>query len=360
MNNFFETELLNYRMKRRALPAALFFLTSAVSAACSNHAVKSNHSASQQKAINQNSIAQSSEIAISSQDSLKARIAILRSPSAYYLAKVKGTLEQQLKTKNFAVEWLGPFPAFSPAVEAMNAGSVDFTVGSTTAAISAMAANSPFKIFGYQVSGSDGSGILVQKNSDIKTVKDLVGKKVIVNRGGTGEYLLAKALETEGIPLEQVQRVYLGPADAAPVFASNKADAWAVWGTFFATAVVQYQARILATAGKIGSENDVIYIVHNAFLEKHPNIVKTVYDVLLRESQWSLANADEVMQIYGKEFKLPTPIQKFMSKRMEGAPTPVSTTEIEKMKRVSDWFYKKRIIPNKPVMEKFVVDIRSV
>ncbi|KYC38851.1 hypothetical protein WA1_33080 [Scytonema hofmannii PCC 7110] len=356
MKNLFEAELFNYHIKRRALPSALFFLTSTMAVA---------HNAATAKSINSNSQSSGKSSSVSqlpepSTDKLKARIAIIRGPGSYFLAKVRNTMNQELQGKGSSVEWLGPFPAFSPAAEALNAGSIDFTGGSTTAAISAMVAGSPFKIFGYQVSGRDGSGVLVQKNSGIKKVKDLVGKKVIVNRGGTGEYLLAKALEKEKIPLEQVQRVYLGPADAAPVFASGKADAWAVWGTFFATAVVQYEARVLATAGDIGSENDVIYIVHNDFLKKYPKVVKAVYDVVRRESQWSLTNAKEAMRIYGKEFKLAQAVQQYMSERMEGLPKPVGVAEIEKMNRVSDWFYTKGIIPKKPVIQNFVVDVTKI
>ncbi|WP_347566200.1 ABC transporter substrate-binding protein [Scytonema sp. UIC 10036] len=183
---------------------------------------------------------------------------------------------------------------------------------------------------------------------------------MIVNRGGTGEYLLAKGLEKAGVSIEQVQRIYLGPADAAPVFASGKANAWAVWETFFANAAVKDGAKILATAGEIDSENDSIYIVHNAFLEKHPDIVKAVYDVLLQESQWVLSNAAQAMQIYGKEFKLSEGVQKFMSERVEGTPIPVGAAEIEKMNRVSDWFFKLGIIPKKPTIENFVVDVTKL
>ncbi|MFQ4143327.1 aliphatic sulfonate ABC transporter substrate-binding protein [Chlorogloeopsis sp. ULAP02] len=352
----FETGLLSYRIKRRSLPTTLFFLTSTITVACNSGSTKTSNSASQSLAHN----SAPANVADTSAQGAKARIAIIRGPGPYYLAKVKGTLEKYLEAKKSEVEWLGPFPAFAPAVEGLNAGSVDFTGGSTTAAISAMAGGSPFKIFGYQVSGKDGSGILVQRNSSIRTLKDLVGKKVIVNRGGTGEYLLAKGLEKAGVSIDQIQQVYLGPADAASVFASGKADAWAVWGTFFANAAVKDGARILATAGEIDSENDGMYIVHNTFLEKHPDVVKAVYDVLVQESQWVLSNAPQAMQIYGKEFKLSEDVQKFMSERVEGTPTPVGAAEIEKMNRVSDWFFKLGIIPKKPTIENFVVDVTKL
>jgi sulfonate transport system substrate-binding protein len=67
------------------------------------------------------------------------------------------------------------------------------------------------------------------------------------------------------------------------------------------------------------------------------------------------SNAD-----YGKEFKLAQAVQQYMSERMEGLPKPVGVAEIEKMNRVSDWFYKKGIIPKKPVIQNFVVDVTKI
>ena len=60
-------------------------------------------------------------------------------------------------------------------------------------------------------------------------VADLIGKKVGVNRGGIGEYLLAKALAQNGISLDQMEKTYLGPADGAYAFSTCNVDALAVW-----------------------------------------------------------------------------------------------------------------------------------
>ncbi|WP_373412878.1 ABC transporter substrate-binding protein, partial [Streptomyces sp. NRRL B-24572] len=60
--------------------------------------------------------------------------------------------------------------------------------------------------------GADGGeGILVREGSEITSVRDLVGRKVAVNKGGTVEYLLLKALAKAGIPADKVERVYLRP-----------------------------------------------------------------------------------------------------------------------------------------------------
>ncbi|MFC7553266.1 hypothetical protein ACFQU7_15005 [Pseudoroseomonas wenyumeiae] len=58
-----------------------------------------------------------------------------------------------------------PFPAAAPALEALNAGSIDITAGSSTACIAALAARIPMVIFAYQKISAGGEGILVKQDS---------------------------------------------------------------------------------------------------------------------------------------------------------------------------------------------------
>jgi len=185
----------------------------------------------------------------------------------------------------------------------------------------------------------------------------LVGKKVAVNRGGTGEYLLARALEKEHVPLNQVERVYLGPADAGPAFAQGKVDAWAVWGSFLAMAETEYRGRIVATGGDIGSKNDIIYVVRTGFLEQHPDVVKSVYEVLKQQSESASNNPIEALTAYGKAFKLSPSVVNVLSKRIEKPLASINAEELNRISTVVDWFFQKGIIPKKPDVANFVVDI---
>jgi sulfonate transport system substrate-binding protein len=349
-----DVEQFAFRVKRRALPATLFLFTAFISASCSSAPQASN---SPSPAATQAPAASPAASAPASPEAITVRIAWLRSPSVLALSKFNGELEKALAEKGIKVEWLGPFPAFSPVAEAINAGSVDFTVGSSTAAISTMAGNVPLKVFAVQQNGGVGEGIVVQGKSSIQSVKDLVGKRVAVNRGGTGEYLLVKALEKEGIPLDKVERVYLGPRDAAPAFAEGKVDAWAVWGIFLAAAQAEQGGRLIATGSDIGSENDSIFVVRNGFLEQHPETVKAVFEVLKTQSEWADQNREAAVDIYGKEFNLSPEVKKLLVDRFDGVVNPVGSSETERIGKVASWFYEKKVIPNQPDVTKFVVDV---
>ncbi|MBF2048730.1 MAG: aliphatic sulfonate ABC transporter substrate-binding protein [Elainella sp. C42_A2020_010] len=335
-------------IKRRTLPAALFLFTATVAAACSGK--DSSTVTAPASPASPASTAQPSQ-------SITARIAWLKSPSVLALSKFNGEMEKALTEKGIKVLWEGPFPAFSPVVEAINAGSVDFTVGSSTSAVSAMAGDVPLKVFAYQKNVGIGEGIVAQGKSSIRTVKDLVGKKVAVNRGGTGEYLLVKALEQENIPLDQVERVYLGPRDAAPAFAQGQVDAWAVWGIFLATAEVEHGGRIIATGEQIGSENDSIFVVRNEFLEQYPDVVKAVFDVLKTQSEWADKNRAAAVEIYAKEFELSDGVKKALENRFDGVIEPVDAAQTQRIGKVANWFFDKGVIPKKPDAAAFTVDV---
>ncbi|WP_234908472.1 ABC transporter substrate-binding protein [Rhizobium rhizogenes] len=48
---------------------------------------------------------------------------------------------------------------------------------------------------------------MIEKNgAGISSLKDLAGKKVAVNRGGTGEYLLMRGLEKNGVDPDRYSR----------------------------------------------------------------------------------------------------------------------------------------------------------
>ncbi|QYO62690.1 hypothetical protein [Leptolyngbya sp. 7M] len=66
------------------------------------------------------------------------------------IARERKVLEETLAKQNIKVEWVGPFPAFAPVLEAVNAGEVDFTSGGDIPGISGLVGGTPVCIIGYQ------------------------------------------------------------------------------------------------------------------------------------------------------------------------------------------------------------------
>ncbi|MFD6586056.1 NrtA/SsuA/CpmA family ABC transporter substrate-binding protein [Streptomyces anulatus] len=196
------------------------------------------------------------------------------------LGKKDGSLDKALGKVGAKVKWTGSAGPFAPAAQAMNADQLDIATGSITSGITSLAQRPGFKFFTAVDPDAAGEGILVRDGSGIESVTDLIGRKVAVNQGGTGEYLLLKALAKAKIPAEKVERVYLRPDQTAAVLNAGQVDAWAVWATYAVAEIGGGKAHFVADGAAVGSDNYSLNAVRSGFAEQHPEVVRALYDYL--------------------------------------------------------------------------------
>lgn len=291
-------------------------------------------------------------------EDITLRIAYLRGPSDLALAKENGSLEQALAAQHVKVKWLGPFPAAAPAYEALNAGALDFTTGSSTAFVTAIAAGSPLVFFAYQAMPADGEGIVVRQDSPIRTLKDLQGKKVAVNKGGTGEYLLSRALQNAGIPETAVHKEYLSPADTGSAFVGGHVDAWAIWDPYLTLARKDYQGRLLINGHDLGSENAAGYFVSQAFYQQHPQVIKTVYRVIQQQNAWAKAHPHQAGAIWAQQMgPIGNGLGDTLGEVNTVPVTPIGEVEKRHIHNIAAWYLKQGLIKQLPDIDAHVVDI---
>ncbi|MBD8664440.1 aliphatic sulfonate ABC transporter substrate-binding protein [Rhizobium sp. CFBP 8752] len=286
------------------------------------------------------------------------RIGWLRGPNDITLAKSRGTLEKALSEKGIKVEWAGPFPAAAPAFEALNAGSIDITAGSSTSAIAALSAKIPLVIFAYQKMAPGSEGIVATKGSGIATIRDLAGKKVAVNRGGTGEYLLMRGLETNGIDPASVERVYLSPSDSGPSFSQGHVDAWATWDPFLTIAEKAYDGTVIADGAAIRSDNAVVLVASREFAKDKADQLQLVFDVIKAENAWAVANKPEAGAIWAKEMIVPAELGAKIGENNAVPTTAVSQSAVKQINAVAEWYAKSGIIPAVPDIADGVVELK--
>jgi NitT/TauT family transport system substrate-binding protein len=114
--------------------------------------------------------------------------------------------------------------------QALAGGSVDVAImGGVT---SNFPAQGQGKIFMLNSRETATARLYVQKDSGIKTVADLKGKKVITTEGTTADIYLHRALEKAGLTREDVTVVNAKMPDAVQAFISGKVPAVALWVPF--------------------------------------------------------------------------------------------------------------------------------
>ncbi|RWX81350.1 aliphatic sulfonate ABC transporter substrate-binding protein [Neorhizobium lilium] len=286
------------------------------------------------------------------------RIGWLRGPNDITLAKSRGTLEKALADKGIKVEWAGPFPAAAPAFEALNAGAIDITAGSSTSAIAALSAKIPLVVFAYQKMAPGSEGIVVKKDSGINSLKELAGKKVAVNRGGTGEYLLMQGLATNGVDPKSVERVYLSPSDSGPSFSQGHVDAWATWDPFLTIAEKAYDGKVLADGAAIKSDNAVVLVASKDFAKSKADQLQLVFDVIKSENAWAVANKAEAGAVWAKEMNVPADLAAKIGANNAVPTTAVTEVDVKQIGAVAEWYAKSGIIPALPDVAAGVVSLK--
>jgi sulfonate transport system substrate-binding protein len=260
--------------------------------------------------------------------------------------KARGTLEQELAGQGITIEWVGPFPNFAPLLEAINAGSADLSAGGDIPALSGLAGQVPVCFFGARPPQVEAEAILVRQDSPIRSLADLAGKKVAVNRGGWGEHQLLRALDKAGVPRDRVERVFMGPADALPAFAAGQVDAWAVWDPYVAIAEVEHDARRIAS-GDVAPHYGV-YVVRNDYFSSHQQTVEKVLSILQREGEWATANPKDASAILGQELGLSNAVSVRMGEHLPGERiVPLGSDVVADLQSAADWMQEAGAIPNK-------------
>jgi sulfonate transport system substrate-binding protein len=288
---------------------------------------------------------------------LSLRIGYLRGPEPLSISRLRGTLEKRLASKNVKVVWAGPFNAYAPAAEALNADSIDITIGSSSAAISSIVGTAPISLFAYQWDFGDSSGIVVKNNSTIKSVAGLAGRTVAVNRGGTGDYQLTKALENAGVASDAVKRAYLTPVDSSAAFINGHVDAWSAWSIFFPTAILEQDARVIATAKDFGSQNAVVYVVRTPFAAAHPEILKDIVAELQESARWAQVNRDEVAKLWVQELKLSPAVAARVASYEISEPVPVGEKELVALESLNDWLVGSKLLPRPAAIKEHIVAV---
>ena len=261
------------------------------------------------------------------------------------IIKARGDLDKALKNKGVNVKWV-EFPAGPQLLEGLNVGSVVFGEAGEAPPIFAQAANANLVYIANQPKAPLAEALIIPKDSGIKSIQDLKGKRVVLNKGSNVHYLLLKVLEANHLKLDDIQVVYLPPADARAAFEKGAVDAWVIWDPFYAAAEKQLGAKVIATGENLVS-NHQFYLADRKFAEQHPDILKAVVNELNTTTQWVSQHQSDAAKLLEKPTGLPLDVLNTSISRMGFGVAPISSEVAKEQQYVADAFYQQKLIPNK-------------
>jgi len=199
-----------------------------------------------------------------------------------------------------AVKWV--FSAGSNrALEYLNAGSIDIGSSAGLAALLAKANGNPIRT-PYIFSRPEWTALVVPKDSPIRTLADLKGKKVAATKGTDPYLFLLRALQTVGLKKSDIEHVALQHADGRVALDQGRVDAWAGLDPLMAASELDQGARLLYR--NVAFNTYGFLNVREDFLAKSPNEVKLVLAAYERARTWILANTTEAARILAEEAKV--------------------------------------------------------
>jgi len=261
------------------------------------------------------------------------------------ILKAHGTLEKRLAPLGVAVTWT-EFNAGPVELEALNVGAIDFGDVGEAPPIFAQAAGAPLVYAGATVPRPKLEGVIVPKDSPIRSVNDLKGKRIAFNKGSDVHYLLIKLLEKHGLKYSDVQPIFLPPADARAAFQKGAVDAWAIWDPFLAAAQKTLEARLLADATG-GGNNRRYYFTSRDFASKNTDVLKIAIQEINAIDTWIDKNrataASELSTVLGLDKSI---TELFVSHARPGT-APVTREILAEQQVIADTFFELKLIPKK-------------
>ncbi|MFT7723899.1 MAG: aliphatic sulfonate ABC transporter substrate-binding protein [Roseateles sp.] len=264
------------------------------------------------------------------------------------LVKLRGTLERELA--GVTIEWK-EFPAGPQLLEALHAGAIDFGVTGAPPPVFAQAAGRDFLLVAAEPGLPHSEALLVPADSPAKTVRDLRGKRIALAKGSSSHYLLLGALASQGLKLQDVQPVYLGPADARAAFEAGAVDAWVVWDPYLSIAQAARPLRVLADFGSLAPAVNApwsFYEARREFVQAEPALLKLLVAAIAREGAWATANPEAVARRVSPLLGLRLDVMLAMQRRVRYGASALTETILEEQQRVADAFLAQGLI-SRPV-----------
>lgn len=267
------------------------------------------------------------------------------------LLKKEKRLEDELGKLGYKVEW-SEFNTGASILEALNAGSIDFATAGDTPSVFAAAKGMDLKYIAGGPASPSSEGILIKNDSNIRSIKDLKGKRVAYNKASISQYFLNEALEDAGLSIEDVESVYLNPPDASIAFEQGQVDAWVIWDPYLASSESKGNNVLLNSAGIV--ENRTLFMASSSIIKNDEEVVHKVVEELAAAGQEINKDPAEAATLLSEATNLPEEIWIKVLKRKKSGVNYIDQTMTGELQRQADGLQKAKLTEERAEIKEFV------
>lgn len=213
---------------------------------------------------------------------------------ACWVALEKGFYKQE----GLEVQVAGIFKAGPELMSAFAAGALDAGYVGVAPATTAVA-NKTARVVVLAQANSEGSALMIKKDSRIKILSELRGKTIAVPGHATvQDFLLRKALIKANLSDQQTNTMVIKPPEMIGALRSGDIDGFIAWEPFPAKAVTMDVGKVLMDSRAIWKDHPCcVLAVDSRFLESRPEEARKIVKAHVRATDFINQNPREALLI---------------------------------------------------------------
>lgn len=259
------------------------------------------------------------------------------------ILKAHGALESRLAKQGVTIRWHG-FPAGPQLLEALQAGQIDFASTGEVPPVFAQSAGAPMLYIAYEPAAPQSEAVVVPCDSEIRSIQDLRGRRLKLNKGSNVHYLLLRGLEAHGMSLQDIDVVYAVPQEPRGMLDAGDADGWALWDPLLTIAQRSKEVRVLFDGSGLVS-NHQFHIARRAFAENNPETIQILIEELRHIGLHVTSRPVEAAQSLSSKMGVDVPTLEITFNRLTHGAKPLDQDVVWEQQKIADRFYALGLIP---------------
>jgi ABC-type nitrate/sulfonate/bicarbonate transport system substrate-binding protein len=190
------------------------------------------------------------------------------------------------------------------ALELLAQGKVDLAAAAEVPFVISVLQGEPFGIAASMLGVSTEMAVVARRDRGITAPRDLVGKKIGVTLGTSGEYFLWAFLIRHKLPPDGVTMVNLGPGQMAQALASGTIDAASTWQPIRLNTETALGANAVSFTAPAAYTVTHVVVGRNEYLHGHDSALRKLVRALLKAEQLNRSAPEQALAVVAERLKI--------------------------------------------------------
>lgn len=248
------------------------------------------------------------------------------------------------------------FTDFPTVVESIKSGRLEATFMIAPLAMKLREQGVPVKI--SYLGHRDGSTVIVRKDLDVNSLRDLRGKTFAIPSKYSNQYLvIRKLMEDQGVNPEEIKFVELPPPDMPGAIAARAIDAYFVGEPHAAKAELDGSGRVLYHAKDIWPQFiSCVLVVTEKLIRERPGVVRDLVRGIAESGEWAENHRLDAAKVVSPYFRQDEKVVRYvLTQPLDRVSYRMLTPTDEELQKIHDMAIRAGIL-QKPINMKDLVD----